>query len=264
ELRAAAHQVPVNAIGGEEILLIDPIDYELAGRRRRSDVARAEYKLKIEMGKQSVARSEYQLLGETIRQENEELVLREPQLKAAKAALEAALASLQQAELDLSRTRIVSPFNALVQERHVGLGSQVPAGAKLVSLIDTDEYLVEVSIPSDRLDWINIPVTNSKTGSSARIMHLTGWGRDALLTGSVKSLMAGVDQQSKMARLLVEVKDPLCLHSDNRGKPQLTINTFVYVRNSLHDGDRLVTSSLAAPVQGMAIRTATDDTTEHG
>lgn len=345
ELHAAPHQVLVKAMGtvmpsqtvdlaarisgeivsmqpellpggrfrtGEEILLIDPTDYELAVRQRRSDVAQAEYALKVEMGKQSVARSEYKLLGETIRQENEELVLREPQLKAGKAALDSALASLQQAELDLARTRIVSPFNSLVQERQVGLGSQISAGSNLVTLIDTDHYWVEVSIPADRLDWINIPGTNSSKGSAVRITQLTGWGGDAFRTGSVKSLMAGVDQQSRMARLLVEVKDPLCLQPDNKGKPQLTINTFVqvaiqgktlasafriprsalhngnsiwlmteqhtldirpvkiawdeneyvFVKNSLHDGDRLITTSLAAPVQGMALRTAADDQAE--
>ncbi|MBU4261209.1 MAG: efflux RND transporter periplasmic adaptor subunit [Proteobacteria bacterium] len=345
ELHAAAHQVLVKAMGtvmpsqsvnlaarisgeivsmqpellpggrfrtGEEILLIDPTDYELAVRQRRSDVAQAEYALKVEMGKQSVARSEYKLLGETIRQENEELVLREPQLKAGKAALDSALAALQQAELDLARTRIVSPFNSLVQERQVGLGSQISAGSNLVTLIDTDQYWVEVSIPADRLDWINIPGTNSRQGSAVRITQLTGWGGDAFRTGAVKSLMAGVDQQSRMARLLVEVKDPLCLQPDNKGKPQLTINTFVqveiqgktlpsafriprsalhegglvwlmteqhtldirpvkiawdeneyvFVKNSLHDGDRLITTSLAAPVQGMALRTATDDKAE--
>lgn len=297
---------------GEEILLIDPTDYELTVQQRRNDVAQAEYQLKIEMGKQSVARSEYQLLGETIRQENEELVLREPQLKAATAAMEAARASLQQSQLDLSRTRLVAPFNALVQEKHVGLGSQVAAGSKLVTLIDTDQYWVEVSIPTDRLDWISIPGTNSRTGSAVRIMHLSGWGKGAFRTGTVKSLMAGVDPQNRMARLLVEVQDPLCLQADNRGKPQLTINTFVhveitgktlagafriprsalhdggkvwimteqhtldirpveiawdeneavYVQNTLHDGDRLVTSSLAAPVQGMALRTAAANPTE--
>ncbi|MBU0908178.1 MAG: efflux RND transporter periplasmic adaptor subunit, partial [Proteobacteria bacterium] len=297
---------------GEEILLIDPTDYELAVRQRQSDVVQAEYELKLEMGKQSVARSEYQLLGETIRQENEELVLREPQLKAGKAALDAAQSLLEQAKLDLARTRIVSPFNALVQEKHVGLGSQVSAGSNLVTLVDTDQYWVEVSIPADRLDWINIPGTNSSKGSAVRITHLTGWGRDTFRTGAIKSLMAGVDPESRMARLLVEVQDPLCLQAANKNKPPLTINTFVqveiqgktlasafriprstlhngsdiwlmteqhtldirpveiawdeneyiYVKNSLHDGDQLITTSLAAPVQGMALRTAADDKAE--
>ncbi|MEW6520507.1 MAG: efflux RND transporter periplasmic adaptor subunit [Thermodesulfobacteriota bacterium] len=344
ELRSAAHQVLVKAMGtvmpsqsvelaarisgeivsiqpgllpggrfrqGEEILLIDPTDFELTVQQRRSDVARAEYELKIEMGKQSVARTEYQLLGETIRQENEELVLREPQLKAARAALEAARALLAQAELDLARTRIVAPFNALVQEKHVGLGSQVAAGGKLVTLIDTDSYWVEVAIPTDRLGWLSIPGATSDSGSPVRI-HPSGWGREAFRTGMVKSLLAGVDPQSRMAGLLVEVRDPLCLQADNRGKPPLTINSFVqveiqgktleaafriprsalhdgdkiwimtgqhtldirpvkiawdedeevYVKNSLRDGERLITSALAAPVQGMALRSAADPAAE--
>lgn len=289
---------------GEEILLIDPIDYELTVEQRKGEVAKAEYELKLEMGKQSVARREYQLLGETVTQENEELILRGPQLKAARAALLSARASLAKAELDLQRTRISSPFNGLVMEKNAGLGSQVAAGTKLASLVDTDEYWVEVSIPMDRLPWITIPDADGQTGAAAKIVNMAGWEENSFRSGRVKSLLAGVDPENRMAGLLISVPDPLCLAAANKGKPRMTINTFVEVEiagntlpgvyaipraalhegrglwimtpentlnirrvdiiwseeetvfaaGNLHDGERLITSSLAAPVEGMELR----------
>lgn len=291
---------------GEEILRIDPTDYELAVQQRQSDVAKAEYELKLELGKQSVARREYQLLGETIQENEQELVLREPQLKASTAARAAAEASLQKARLDLKRTYIMSPFNAVVLEKHVGLGSRVTVGTKLVTLLDTDQYWVEVVIPMDRVSWITSPGIKEQVPSSARITHSAAWGKDKFRTGTVKSLLPGVDEESRMARVLISVDDPLCLKEETGNKPQLTLGTFVrveiegrtisdvtpiprsalhdgsrvwimaendtldireveviwhedetvFVKNNLHDGERLIISSLATPVADMRLREA--------
>ncbi len=41
---------------GEQIVQIDPTDFELAVRQRKSELARAEFDLKLEMGQQSIAR----------------------------------------------------------------------------------------------------------------------------------------------------------------------------------------------------------------
>ncbi|MFH1214987.1 MAG: efflux RND transporter periplasmic adaptor subunit [Pseudomonadota bacterium] len=289
---------------GAEILHIDPVDYELAVEQRKGEVARMEYELKLEIGKQSVARREYQLLGETVTRDNEELILRGPQLKAAQAALLSTKASLAKAELDLQRTHISSPFNGLVLEKYVGLGSQVGSGTKLAALVDTDEYWVKVAVPMDRLARITIPGAIGQAGSPARITNLAGWGENAFRNGTVKSLLAGVDPENRMAGLLIAVPDPLCLTSSNKDRPRLTINTFVDVeidgntlagvyeipREALHegrrvwimtsentlnirqidiiwseektvfavgnlqDGERLITSSLPAPVEGMELR----------
>ena len=65
---------------GEKILKIDPTDYELAMARAKSDVANAEYQLKVEMGYQDVARREWALLGpkQAADTQEAELALRKP------------------------------------------------------------------------------------------------------------------------------------------------------------------------------------------
>lgn len=214
---------------GRKILQVDPSDYELAVQQRQSEVTKAESDLKLEMGRQAVAKREYELLGETIRPEDRELVLREPQLRATEAALAAARASLRKAKLDLERTAVRAPFNAIVQSKNVGLGSQVSVGQTLAALVDTDEYWVQVAVPTDELRWIDIPDGQGTAGATARIHHEAAWGKGALRTGTVERLMTELEPHGRMARLLVLVKDPLRLTAANAKRPRLILGAYVRV-----------------------------------
>jgi len=291
---------------GERILQVEPKDYQLVVQQRASDLAKAQCDLKVEMGQQSVAKQEYKLLGQKVKAEDMELLLRVPQLAMARAAVSAAQASLEQARLDLKRTSVAAPFNAMVQSRGVNLGSQVNSGTTLASLVGTDRYWVEVSIPVDELKWISVPSRDSKEGSPVRVYYESAWGPKAFRHGVVERLMANLETQGRMARLLVAVDDPLELKSSSRDRHQLILDSYVrveiqgrglanvirvprtalrdgnrvwvmqpdntldirtvkvvwsgnehvYVTDGLGEGDQLVTSDLAAPVQGMALRTA--------
>jgi RND family efflux transporter MFP subunit len=214
---------------GEKILQIEPKDYELAVRQRASDLAKERSALKVEMGQQSVARRECELLGEEIKPEDEELVLRKPQLATAQAAVEAADAVLQQAQLDLKRTDVLAPFNAMIRSRTVDLGSQVSVGTALASLVGTDKYWVQVSIPVDELRWVDVPGPGRTDGSPARVYCEPAWGPDAFRAGTVERLMAELEPQGKMARLLVAVQDPLELSSDTGQRYPLILGSYVRV-----------------------------------
>ncbi|MDX9862187.1 MAG: hypothetical protein RBS99_14860, partial [Rhodospirillales bacterium] len=118
--------IPGGVLGaGDPLLRIDAKDFELVVRQRSAALATAESNLKIERGQQSVAQREYELLGETIRPEDRELVLRQPQLASVQAAVDTAKAALEQAKLDLARTSVTTPFNAIIQSRDVNVGTQV-------------------------------------------------------------------------------------------------------------------------------------------
>jgi len=288
-----------------DVLRIERKDYELGVEQRKSDLAKAEEDLKIEMGRQSVALREYELLGEEIREEDRELVLREPQRATAEAVVAAARASLEQARLDLERTTVRAPFNCMVQSRSAELGSQVNAGTALASLVGTDRYWVEVSVPADELRRISIPGFNDREGSPVRVCHEAAWGRDAFRAGTVLRLMSELEPEGRMARLLISVEDPLHLGVAAGARRPLILGSYVrvevegrelpdvirvpraalrdgaqvwvmtgdgtldirgvavewsgrddvYVSEGLSDGDVLVTSDLAAPVAGMALRT---------
>jgi RND family efflux transporter MFP subunit len=247
---------------------------QLATDQKQSTVARTESDLKLERGQQAIARREFELLGENVTETEKELVLREPQFRTVQAAEQAAKAAmkeaevakktaetaadearnnLRQAQLDLKRTVIQAPFNAVIQTRDVDLGATVSTTTPLATLIGTDEYWVEVPVPVDQLKWVRVPQTTAEEGSAVRVYNEAAWGADRFRTGRVCRLASDLEEQGRMARLLVCVPDPLALAEANRGQPSLLIGSYVRVeiegqeiesaaavnRSLLRDGDRV-------------------------
>jgi RND family efflux transporter MFP subunit len=212
---------------GVKVLQIDPKDYELNLAQKKSAVTDAEYALKLELGHQEVARREWELLngGNPARDMERELALRKPHLDKARADLEAAQADLKKAILDFERTHIMVPFNAMVRSKTVDLGSQVTPQEPLAELVGTDAYRIQASIPSDRLRWIQIPGQAGDSGSTARIIYHQGHE----CSGIVTRLMGDLSTEGRMARILVEVSDPLGLKSSSQNRPPLLIGEYVRV-----------------------------------
>lgn len=214
---------------GDPIVRLDPTDFELTVRQREADVAKARANLAVERGNQAVAQREYELLGEDMSDEERALVLREPQLATVEAALETTEAALAQAKLDLARTVVGAPFNAVVNSYDAELGEQVSAATKLAQLTGTDAYWIEVSAPVDELKWIRIPRSTDEAGSAVRMFNETAWGDDAYREGRVLRLADSLEEQGRMARLIVAVEDPLSLDPAHAGLPTLLIGSYVRV-----------------------------------
>lgn len=212
---------------GTKVLQIDPLDYEIALERKKSAVIDAEYALKLELGHQAVAKREWELLkGSQPAQDMEmELALRKPHLDKARAGLAAAEADLKTAMLYLDRTHVMAPFNTMVRSKSVDLGSQVTPQEPLAELVGTDAYRIQASIPIDRLGWIQIPGQVGDPGSIARIIYGQGHER----TGMVTRLMGDLAAQGRMARILVEVTDPLDRSASRQDRAPLLIGDYVRV-----------------------------------
>jgi len=214
---------------GQMLLGIDASDYRLALQQRQSDLARARLNLALERGSQVIAKQEYEMLGEEILEQDRALVLREPHLAEAQAALESAQAAVSRAELELGRCEVASPFNAVVQNKQIDLGTRVSPGSNLVSLAGTDEYWIEASVPGYKLQWIDIPSRGEHVGSRVKIYDPATWGSGQFREGQVIRLLSDIDPGGAMARLLVSVKDPLALLPENKGQPVLLLGALVDV-----------------------------------
>lgn len=238
---------------GETLLVIEQVDYFLVVQQLAGEVAQAESALQLEQGYQDIARREYQLLGEKLRGEELDLVLRKPQLDTARARLESARARLERARLDLERTVIRAPFAAVVQQREVDLGARVVGNSTLATLFGTGEYWVEVLVPVQQLSWLAIPRNPGERGAVVRVYDTAAWGEGVFRQGRVVRLAAGLEEQGRLARLLVAVEDPLALLAENKGQPRLFVGSYVRVemegkklsavavldRSLLRDGDRV-------------------------
>lgn len=212
---------------GSLVLQIDPEDYELALTQKEKAMADASYSLKLELGRQEVAKQEWKLLnGDKDAEDREiELALRKPHLEKAKAELNAAEAELEKAYLDLSRTQIKAPFNTMVRSRLVNLGSQVTPQEPLAELVGSNSYWIQASVPVDRLSWIQIPRSQGAPATRARIIYANNYE----LTGTVIRLMGDLSPEGRMARVLIEVEDPLGLKNPKNDKPPLLIGDYVRV-----------------------------------
>jgi RND family efflux transporter MFP subunit len=211
---------------GDELLKIDPADYRNILNQRLSELQQAEADYEIELGRQSIAQQDYEMLDDTLSNENRALVLRQPQLNAARSRVESARAAVEQAQLDLDRTTIRAPFDAYIISRNTNLGSQVAVGDELGRLVGLDTYWVEATIPLSKLKWLSIPI-NGTTGSEVTIRNRTAWMPGDSRTGRLYRLIGSLEDQTRLARVLITVSDPLAYQEENRGKPQLMIGSYV-------------------------------------
>ena len=219
---------------GQSLMRIEPADYELQVEQRQYEVDNAQNNLKLEQGNQTIARQEFELLGDVIDNDDKDLVLRQPQLLSLQNRLQAAQAQLKQANLDLDRTRITAPFNAIVKEKYVDLGATVQPATTLVTLTGIDEYWIELQVPVDKLKWIKIPRNNSEPGSQVKIFNSTVWDDSSYREGKVLRLGSNLETSSnlepsgRMAKLLISVKDPLALSDENKQAEPLLIGSYVH------------------------------------
>jgi RND family efflux transporter MFP subunit len=211
---------------GAEVLQIDPQDYELALILAKARVKDAESKLKILKAEAAAAKDEWRVINRNQAGKNNKpspLLIKEPQLTAAQAMLIAENADVKKAQLDLARTKISAPFNAMVRKKQVDIGSQVSSQEQLAELVGTDEYWIQASMPVDRLNWIMIPRNSGDPGAKVRIFYRNG----IELNGTVIKLLGELEAEGRMARVLVEVKDPLGLNIAEKKHPPLLIGEYV-------------------------------------
>ncbi|HET6564445.1 MAG TPA: efflux RND transporter periplasmic adaptor subunit [Xanthomonadales bacterium] len=217
---------------GEILLQIDPADYETLVLQRRSELHQAEAELAMEAGRQEQARRDYEELKGTISDKYRTLVLREPQLNAAEAIVESAEAALRQAELDLERTRVRAPFPAHVLSREAHVGSQVTPNQVLGQLVGVEAYWVEASVPVSSLRWIEFPENGAgqARGADAQVRNRAAWPENTFRTGKVDKLVGALESETRLARVLIRVNDPLAQSPESAGQQPLMVGSFVQVR----------------------------------
>lgn len=215
---------------GDEMIRIDPKDYELALAETRASFEQARFEREVESGRQVIALREWNELQADLDMEevNRSLVLREPHLRRAEALMEKANNDIEIAELQLSRTVISAPFNAKVVNEFVEVGQLLNPGSNICELVGTDEFWVQVSVPFSKLKWVAFP-GEGQSGTRARVILDVGEGQAEEWEGEVLRLLGNLDPNALMAQIIITVKDPLGLHSSSEKKLPLLLGSFVEV-----------------------------------
>jgi RND family efflux transporter MFP subunit len=224
---------------GETLVRIDARDYRLALEDAEAALEKARFDAELERGRQKVARREFELLRsdkERLGEEEYALALRKPHLRNVEAALEAAESRVQRARLEIARTTVEAPFNAIVQSESVDVGQLVNNQTTLASLVGTDAFWVQVSVPVSALEWIR---ADPADGSSVEVRHARGRAAPIVKPGRAVRLLGDLDPRGRMARLLVRVDDPLDLDRPPDARQPLLLGAYVRATIEGRSADRV-------------------------
>ncbi|RLQ21889.1 efflux RND transporter periplasmic adaptor subunit [Seongchinamella sediminis] len=211
---------------GVPLLQIEDTDYRLALSQARSRLADAELAVQQALADQDVARK--QLRNDPTASD---LALKKPQVAQARAMREAATANLEQAELDLQRTRVTLPFAGRVASTRVHIGQFITPGTVLGRAFGTE--LVEVRLPlnNQQLASLGLPIgyTAPEGGGPPVTFSAQVAGASHQWQGRLVRLDASVDADTRMLYAIAEVADPYGAAASASGMP-LAVGLFVDAR----------------------------------
>ena len=195
---------------GDVLARIDPNDYEAALIDAQATLAQARSALEVERAQGHVAKSEW----ERIRKNSNEFIpselyLRKPQLAEKLARFKASEASLKRAKRNLERTYISAPYDAIIAQRAVSLGSVVSPGSNIGELNSIS--LAEVRLPVADKDMQYL----IKGGINANVVLTTQYsGKDYDWQATIVRSEGVINQKSRMSYLVAQVQDPYAQNSD--------------------------------------------------
>lgn len=193
---------------GEILLRIDPTDYELAVKSAEARVKDLESALLLTIEEAEVALEEWKLSGGEGK-EPPPLVVKQPQLEAARANLAAGEADLEKAKLNLERTTLRTPFEGRIIRKNVDLGQFVAVGQQLGSMFSTEAAEIAVPLTQEDLEWLYVPgFTPDGNGESAVTVRANVAGRDLTWQGKVMRADGVLDERTRMVNVIVRVERP--------------------------------------------------------
>ncbi|MGJ7457646.1 efflux RND transporter periplasmic adaptor subunit [Halomonas sp. RA08-2] len=229
---------------GAPLAQLDDADLALALREAEAALDQAEAALSMERGEQQRAQAEYQSFGRELPAERRALVLREPQLRSARAEVERAQAARDRARLDLERATLTAPWRGMIQARLLGEGSEVASGTELLQLVDVSRFWVQAALPGEALAWL--ATASDTTAGSAVTLTSRGWPAGSEREGELLAVLPALEENGLQAQLLVAVEDPLAIIEENRAAPALRLGDVVRLDFQARERDDLFALPTAA------------------
>ncbi len=215
---------------GKEIFRIDPRDYALVVEQAEAGVADAQVKLDLEEAEAAVALEEWEQLHPGTKPDSP-LVLRQPQIRQAEAAIKSANAALAAAKLSLERTSVTLPVDVRIVSESIDLGQFATTGQRIANAYGTEAIEIEVPLEDKELAWLDIPdQRNSQSVKGSPVVVKAEFaGTQQRWKGYISRTTGQVDQRSRLIYVVVEVPEP---SNPEKGQAILLPGTFVEVEIS--------------------------------
>jgi RND family efflux transporter MFP subunit len=247
----------------EELARIDRGDYELALRQASADIqsaqasmtnalaqvssgeanmAQAQARIMREEAEAAAARAEWKLLGRE--GEPPALLVRDPQLREAraalasakalmgasrarhesgKAALSAAEAARDQAEVNLERCVMLAPFDGRVKSQSIGVGQLVSRASVLAKIQPVAVAEVRLTLPVGELKHLELDGAMRGGAVDGPTVKLTAGGNEWI--GKIIRTEGELETATRMMAVVASVSAPYA-----EGKPALSFGRFVMAR----------------------------------
>ncbi|MEH6588930.1 MAG: efflux RND transporter periplasmic adaptor subunit [Halioglobus sp.] len=210
---------------GEELLQIDPLDYELALEQAKAGKVQAESDLTNarRAAKRLDSLSERQL--SSISQQDDAA----NRMRIAEATLLSSQAQLARAERDLSRTRILAPYQGRVRSERVDIGQFVNRGNTIATVYATDYAEIRLPINDEELAFLDLPlgpVSQSTQMVPATQVTITARfaGKEHQWPATVVRTEGELDPQTRMINVVARVESP---YAPAAGRAPLAVGLFV-------------------------------------
>lgn len=212
---------------GETLVWIDERDFRNALTRAQADVASAQQQLALEQAEADQAARDWELLGG--QGEPTPLVLRKPQLAEAQARLDAAQASLADAELNLERTQLSVPFGGRVRQKNVDIGQFVGPGQTVATVYATDVVEIRLPLTDRQAGFLELPMSPLQNMDPVPVsIRATVGGQKTTWEGIIRRTEGAIDPRSRVIVAIADVTDPFNLLEDaDPSRPPLSVGLFV-------------------------------------
>lgn len=268
---------------GDVLVRLDRRRLKLEVDALTAEVERAQGALEIEEGAGAASEKEWALYGKG-KEGSKRLATRAPQRQISQAALEVARARLAQAKLELGRATVRAPFDALVRDVRASRGQFVTPQAGLVTLAAADRFWVRARVPLSELGMVERGREVTVLGSRGKVKGtLLGLEGDVESTTRTARALVEVPKPLEAPGLLLGGRVEVEVEATELGRAAMLPERAVYdgtqvyvcdeasklrgrtievarrlpgsvlVRAGLQDGDRVIVTRLAAPIEGMAL-----------
>lgn len=132
-----------------------------------------------------------------------DLVLRKPQLLAAKARLNSAKSNIEKAQYELQQTHIRAPFDAIINKRQVALGSFVSQGSAIAQLSASSKGEISLSLSAKQWQLLDPNMNN------ANVKLTSSDHPDSVWFAQIIRLADNIDQQTRLRKAIIQIAQPL-------------------------------------------------------
>ena len=227
---------------GDLLLKIDPRDFEIALKQAQANLSQVDAQLEEELALAEQARAEWRSLGRG--GQPSALTFREPQVAAAQANRDAAIAQVEIAELDLERTQVLAPYEGIVSERLIDLGQFVARGAPVGTIHSIHAFDVRLPLSNRQLTYLILPESSTALNPANVELNATIGAQQQLWIGALVRA-EGIDPQTQQLNVIARVNNPYSQSSrplrsgqfvQALVQGQVLENVFVVPRSVLREG----------------------------